>query len=109
MDVDIAHLQGWIGREQTESEVLTPTLVRQFNATFDRRSGTAPGEVAPEIALGDAQFCVVLVVPHRVDELRLGGKQRRTRYTLERDERGHASAGALAPLGANWQVQDVNP
>ena len=47
MDVDIAHLQGWIGREQTESEVLTPTLVRQFNATFDRRSGTAPGEVAP--------------------------------------------------------------
>ena len=49
------------------------------------------------------------VVPHRVDELRLGGKQRRTRYTLERDEHGHASAGALAPLGTSWQVQDVNP
>ena len=69
----------------------------------------APGEIAEEIALGDAHFCVVLVVPHRVDELRLGGKQRRTRYTLERDEHGHASAGALAPLGTSWQVQDVNP
>ena len=64
---------------------------------------------AAGVALGDANFCVLLVVPHRVDELRLGGKQRRTLYTLERDERGSASVGALAPLGGSWQVQDVNP
>ena len=47
MDVDIDHLQGWIGREQSDSEALSPTLVRQFNATFERRSGTGPGDVAP--------------------------------------------------------------
>ena len=52
---------------------------------------------------------MLLVVPHRVDELRLGGKQRRTLYTLERDEGGGAAGGALAPLGTSWQVQDVNP
>ena len=72
-------------------------------------AGGTPGEIAAEIALGDAHFCVVLVVPHCVDELRLGGKQRRTRYTLERNARGHTSGGALAPLGTSWQVQDVNP
>jgi hypothetical protein len=73
-------------------------------------AGDTAGEIAGEIALGDANFCVLLVVPHRVDELRLGGKQRRTLYTLEQDlERGGAAGGALAPLGTSWQVQDVNP
>lgn len=47
MKIDIANLQTWIGREQTDSEVLSPSLVRQFNATFDRSSGTEQGDEAP--------------------------------------------------------------
>lgn len=47
MNVDIAHLQTWIGREQQDSEVLDATLVRQFNATFDRTSGTDLDDEAP--------------------------------------------------------------
>lgn len=43
----IENLRNWIGRDETESEVLTPALVRRFNATFDRSSGTAPGDEAP--------------------------------------------------------------
>lgn len=45
--MDIAHLQGWIGREQSDSQVLCSRLVRQFNATFDRTSGTESGDAAP--------------------------------------------------------------
>ena len=47
MDVDVENLRSWIGREQTDSEVLSPTLVRQFNATFNRTSGTHVGDEAP--------------------------------------------------------------
>lgn len=47
MQVDIDHLREWIGREQVEAEWLSPTLVRQFNATFDRTSGAEEGDVAP--------------------------------------------------------------
>lgn len=47
MDLDIDHLRSWIGREDSASEVLSPALVRQFNATFDRTSGEAPGDIAP--------------------------------------------------------------
>ena len=47
MDLDIDLLREWIGREQHDEEVLSPTLVRQFNATFDRRSGVETGDAAP--------------------------------------------------------------
>ncbi|TNF18162.1 MAG: protein dehydratase [Rhodobacteraceae bacterium] len=47
MTLDIAHLRSWIGREETDSEVLTETRARQFNATLDRTSPTAPGAEAP--------------------------------------------------------------
>jgi len=47
MNLDIDHLRGWIGREDSASEVLSPALVRQFNATFDRSSGAPPGDEAP--------------------------------------------------------------
>ena len=47
MTVDIDHLRSWIDREQTDSEHLGPRLIRQFNATFDRCSGTEPGDEAP--------------------------------------------------------------
>ncbi len=45
--MDIDHLRKWIGREQTDAEVLSPTVVRQFNATFDRQSGSQEGDEAP--------------------------------------------------------------
>lgn len=45
--MDIDHLRTWIGREQQESERLTPTLVRQFNATFNREAEVQDGQVAP--------------------------------------------------------------
>mgnify|MGYP000743005829 CR=1 FL=1 len=45
--MDLSHLQSWIGREQRDSERLSPTLVRQFNATFDRTSDVSPGAEAP--------------------------------------------------------------
>ena len=38
MDIDIAHLRQWIGREESHSEALTPARVAQFNATFDREA-----------------------------------------------------------------------
>jgi len=47
MDLDIDHLRGWIGRTDSATEILAPALVRQFNATFDRSSGEAPGDLAP--------------------------------------------------------------
>jgi 3-methylfumaryl-CoA hydratase len=54
MEIDIAHLRSWIGREDTDSETLSPALVRRFNATFDRASGTALGDTAlGDTALGD--------------------------------------------------------
>lgn len=47
MTPDIDHLRSWIGREETDSELLTVTKARQFNATLDRASDTAPGAEAP--------------------------------------------------------------
>ena len=47
MDLDIDHLRQWVGQEQQDEQVLSPTLARQFNATFDRLSGTDLGDVAP--------------------------------------------------------------
>ncbi|WP_040439305.1 FAS1-like dehydratase domain-containing protein [Roseibium aggregatum] len=47
MEFDIDHLRSWIGHEDSASEVLSPMLVRQFNATFDRTSGENPGDLAP--------------------------------------------------------------
>ena len=47
MELDLDHLRQWIGRDQHDAEILTSTLVRQFNATFDRTSGTGPGDEAP--------------------------------------------------------------
>ena len=45
--VEIEQLRKWIGREQTDTEVLTPAFVRRFNATFDRDAPTEIGDRAP--------------------------------------------------------------
>ena len=47
MDIDIDHLRSWIGKTQADSEVLSPTTVRQFAATFDRDWPGTPGDDAP--------------------------------------------------------------
>ena len=74
---DLDHLRGWIGRKDSGSEVLRPTLVRQFNATFDRHFGTAPGEVAPLLI----HFCLAQpAVP-----------------TAELGPDGHAARGGFLP------------
>ncbi|MGR7994463.1 FAS1-like dehydratase domain-containing protein [Xanthobacter sp. ZOL 2024] len=48
--LDIAHLQSWIGRTDTATEVATADLVRRFHATFDVEPGAPqPGEAAPPL------------------------------------------------------------
>ena len=60
MTLDIDHLRQWVGRQQRDAELLTPTLVRQFNATFDRESAVAMGDTAPPLI----HFCLAQpVVP----------------------------------------------
>ena len=54
MQVDINRLRGWIGREETTSEVVTPGLVSRFNATFDRTSSLDAGAEAPILV----HFCL---------------------------------------------------
>lgn len=44
---DLAHLQAWIGREETQSELLTPAMADRFNATFDVAGATQNGDTAP--------------------------------------------------------------
>ncbi|WP_138470186.1 MaoC family dehydratase N-terminal domain-containing protein [Poseidonocella sp. HB161398] len=47
--LDLAHLAGWIGRSETQSETLAPELVQRFAATFDREAALAPGAAAPQL------------------------------------------------------------
>ncbi len=47
MELDIDHLRGWIGREETRAEAVTPALAERFNATFDRADETGAGATAP--------------------------------------------------------------
>ncbi len=47
MSVDLSHLRQWIGRTETQSELLTPSQVQRFNATFDRTSDLTLGAEAP--------------------------------------------------------------
>ena len=45
MDLDLDHYRTWIGREETASELVTPELVRRFDATLDLGSDDRrPGE-----------------------------------------------------------------
>lgn len=47
MNVLFEHLREWIDREEHGCQTLSPDLVRQFNATFDRESDCSPGAKAP--------------------------------------------------------------
>lgn len=52
--IDLDHLRGWIGREETASELLSPELVRRFNATFDLDGDLSLGSPAPLLV----HFCI---------------------------------------------------
>ena len=72
----------------------------------------------PELA--DANFALLIVVPHTVDELRLGGQQKRYRYratgcgadgggSVESDDgAGPPQNDVLASPGA-WTAEEINP
>jgi 3-methylfumaryl-CoA hydratase len=45
--MDLEHLQTWIGREEKASEVLSPRIAHQFNATLDREENCDIGSEAP--------------------------------------------------------------
>lgn len=46
-DLDLDHLRGWIAREETAFELLTPSLVARLYATLDRDGPTGEGSEAP--------------------------------------------------------------
>jgi len=53
---------------------------------------------------------VVVVVPRQVDELHLGGKQKRLSYTLlDGLDKGSGQLDLLALPGGEWRVETVNP
>ena len=54
-ELEIAHLQGWIGREDEGTDLVTPELVRKFRAMLDRPGrDPVPGEPAPPLI----HFCL---------------------------------------------------
>jgi 3-methylfumaryl-CoA hydratase len=59
--IDIAHLRGWIGREDVGTDILSEDLARKYHATFNL-AGEAPriGEAVPQLI----HFCLAQpVVP----------------------------------------------
>jgi 3-methylfumaryl-CoA hydratase len=49
MELNLEYLRGWIGREETRSEIATPSLAERFTATFDRTDSTSLGAIAPPL------------------------------------------------------------
>lgn len=47
--IDIDHLRQWIGREEVQSELLTPSITERFNATFNLQGDTENGAIAPAL------------------------------------------------------------
>ena len=64
-----------------------------------------------DLPLEEANFALVILLPERVDELHLGGKQRRVLYTLKQPEQqAHGFAALLAQHAkTRWQQGAVNP
>ncbi|SNT76625.1 FAS1-like dehydratase domain-containing protein [Paracoccus seriniphilus] len=46
-ELDLDHLRSWIGREEQQSELLTPMIVQRLLATLDREGPTENGAIAP--------------------------------------------------------------
>lgn len=45
--IDIDHLRHWIGRTETQSELLTQAMAARFKATFDQPGDSRDGDAAP--------------------------------------------------------------
>ena len=45
--IDIAHLQGWVGRSQSSEEIVSRLQATQLAALFDREAAPRPGEELP--------------------------------------------------------------
>lgn len=48
-ELDINHLRGWIGNEESKSELVTSSMVERFNATFDLAGAIKNGDAAPTL------------------------------------------------------------
>jgi len=98
------------------------TEVEETGTGSEHGDGPPDGECGPP--LSEAHFAVLLVVPDRVDELRLGGRQKRRIYTrveanatadcaVPAAEDGGVQIGgpgsALWQDEVRWMAQDVNP
>lgn len=59
--------------------------------------------------LAEANFCLLVVVPNIVDELHLGGKQKRMTYTLDAAGGGKPQGPWGSPGSCDWRVETVNP
>lgn len=54
-ELDIAHLRGWIGREDVGSDMVSEDLARKYHATFDAPGeAPGPGETVPRLI----HFCL---------------------------------------------------
>ena len=60
-------------------------------------------------SLDDAHFAVFIVIPETVDELHLGGRQRRYIHRLEGGEPDGSQGPLCLPEGAAWTTTEVNP
>jgi 3-methylfumaryl-CoA hydratase len=76
--LDMDHLRTWIGRSETEVDVITPVLVERFNATLD--FAAAPATAGAEAPLG-IHFCLAPAVAP----------------TKELGQDGHPSRGGFLP------------
>lgn len=105
----------------------TPGALRCKTSLEEHVSGAAAtdlGDIAPildDMEDGDetqrasaissllaANFAVVVVIPSHVDELHLGGKQKRFQYSREEAKEGNAN-GLLWTESSEWTVREVNP
>eukprot|EP00928_Gymnodinium_smaydae_P092794 TRINITY_DN76729_c0_g1_i1.p1 TRINITY_DN76729_c0_g1~~TRINITY_DN76729_c0_g1_i1.p1 ORF type:complete len:301 (-),score=21.97 TRINITY_DN76729_c0_g1_i1:159-1061(-) len=102
-------------RTATHSDMIESSTHQEvFDASLDdeyRDTGVdvAADTEAQEGKLRDANFCVLVVMPDRVDELHLGGNQKRLKYSLASFEKATSSEGLLAKASGMWSVADVNP
>jgi len=77
LQLDIAHLRSWIGREERVEGALTPDLALKFAATFNMSGDFKEGEIAPPLV----HFCLG---QHVMPTALLGGD-------------GHPERGAFLP------------
>ena len=76
----------------------------------DNAEGVKVANADGEISLEDSHFVLLVVVPDAVDELHLGGGQKRVLYARGDDGAAGADAASLASLkNAVWSEQAVNP